>query len=72
MHFYKLPEVLRLVLNKYFAIEFMQKTNYQYVFSNVLLLLQLSLLVLISWQVTQPFDCNVNTKPSAEGYVIVN
>jgi hypothetical protein len=49
----------------------MEKTNYQNIFSNILMLCNLSLLVLISWQLTQPFDCNVNTKPSAEGYVIV-
>ncbi len=49
----------------------MEKTNYQNIFANFLLLCNLSLLFFISWQLTQPFDCNVNAKPSAEGYVLI-
>ncbi len=49
----------------------MEKTNYQSIFANLLMVSNLALLTLISWQLTQPLKCSVDSNFSAERYVIV-
>lgn len=49
----------------------MEKTNYQQIFTNLLMVSNLVLLTLISWQLTQPLKCSVDSKFAADRYVLV-